>query len=149
MAKGPEDVKVFLRVGLQFEGSLSEIQKAMAELEALPAEGVKIGTWPTPERPAGGMTIKTVPLPLIDTVPLPEGPPGIWPVAKLLGPKLSQELSKGMPRLKMIKGIEGGIRNPHLHIGDEVVLLDRERFKDVVRRAAQELTDALAESVEY
>jgi hypothetical protein len=139
MAKGSKEIKVSLRVGLEIEGSPAEIQEVIAQLEALPSGGLQIGTWPTPQRPAQGMTIKTTPLPLIDTVPLPEDEAGIWPVTRLFDPELAKLLSQGMPRLKMIDDIRGGIRNAHLHIGDEVVLIDRERFKEIVGHAAKEL----------
>ncbi len=114
----------------------------MAELRKLPANSLKIGTWPTPEHPAGGL--------MIDTVPLPEQPsPGIIPVARLLGGELRDKVIEGMPRVKIINGIDGGIRNPHLHIKDEVVLLNRARFKEVVSQIAGELAGKLTESADF
>jgi hypothetical protein len=66
-------------------------------------------------------------------------------------------LTEGMPRFNIkslphiggggiaggirIPPIAGGIRSPHLHIENEVVLLDRDRFKTFVGEVARELAE--------
>lgn len=105
-----------------------------------PISQLFIGTWPTPERP--GDKLKTL---MIETVPLPERPfPGIWPVARL-GGKVHDELVEGMPRFKLLKDIYGGIRDPHLHIGNEIVLLNKRRFRKFVGEIAKGLSKDLRE----
>jgi len=105
-------------------------------LPELELGGLMIGTWPTPEHPAGGL--------MIDTVPLPEGPlPGITPVTRLFSTELLEKLAEGMPRMRINKGIDGGIRNPHFHMANEVVFLDRTRFKQFVGNVAEELAKDL------
>lgn len=42
-------------------------------------------------------------------------------------------------QVKYIRDIRGGIRTPHLHLEDQVVLLDRDRFKDMVKNVAERL----------
>lgn len=66
--------------------------------------------------------------------------PGFWPIEPeiLLGKTKLAKLLQGRPRLKieLIRDIRGGIRTPHLHLADEIVLLDRATFKTVVSEAA-------------
>jgi ABC-type siderophore export system fused ATPase/permease subunit len=50
-----------------------------------------------------------------------------------------------MPRLRINEGIRGGIRNPHFHVADEIVLLDDGRFKELVGQVAKELAKDLLE----
>jgi hypothetical protein len=51
------------------------------------------------------------------------------------------KITDGMPEvsIKYLKDICGGIRTPHYHVGDKVVLLDRARFKVLVGELAREL----------
>ena len=51
------------------------------------------------------------------------------------------QMLQGAPRIQFanIKGIAGGIRTPHLHLGDEVVLVDKERFKTILGDAARNI----------
>jgi hypothetical protein len=76
--------------------------------------------------------------------------PGGWPVPiyEVLGERLLAQLSGDMPPLK-IDGIDGGIRNPHLHLADRIVLVDRDRFKEVVGHVAMELAGKFAAEAEY
>ena len=77
--------------------------------------------------------------------------PGGWPILiqEILDRKKLASLVDGMPRLKVIEGIKGGMRNPHLHLEDQIVLLDRGRFKDVVGHVAMALATQFAEEAEY
>lgn len=162
----PKDVEMTYRARVEFEGPIEEFEKVMAGLGRLQAQGLMIDTVPLPEHPARGMMIDTVPLPelevgglmigtwptpehpagglMIDTVPLPERPlPGIIAVTGLLSTELLGKIAEGMPRVKINKGIHGGIRNPHLHVANEVVLLDRARFKQLVGQVAEQLAKDL------
>ena len=47
---------------------------------------------------------------------------------------------KPVVAIKYIRDICGGIRTPHLHVGDQIVLLDRERFRDMVKVVAEKLS---------
>jgi hypothetical protein len=103
-------------------------------LPDLGVEGLMIGTWPTPEK-AGGV--------IIDAMPFPPKPfPGI-PAAKLVSRDFLNRVTKGMPRVKINKDIYGGMRNPHFHIGNEIVLLNRERFREFVGQVAAKLSKEL------
>lgn len=42
-------------------------------------------------------------------------------------------------QFKGIDGIAGGIRSPHLHIGEEVILIDKEVFKNILSEAASNI----------
>jgi hypothetical protein len=42
-------------------------------------------------------------------------------------------------QIKYIRDIRGGIRTPHLHLDEQIVMLDRERFKDMVKNVAERL----------
>ena len=127
---------------IEFDGPVSDFKAVMGDLGKLTGRGLKIGTWPTPEHPAKGM--------MIDTVPLPENDlAGIYPIARHLSRSMVDKLTKGMPKFKLIKDINGGIRCAHLHLHDEVVLLDREGFKEAVEHVATELAGRLAETTEY
>lgn len=81
----------------------------------------------------------------------PEHTAGCWPIApmKLISKDMLHRVSEGMPRVKLVKDFPGGIRVPHLHAGDEVILLDAARFKEVVAPIAAELAGNLAETGQY
>lgn len=72
------------------------------------------------------------------------------PLERLLGEARMKKLIEDMPRtrIKFIQDIKGGIRTPHLHLADEVVLLDQARFKTLVGQIAQELAEIRAETIE-
>ncbi len=165
--ESPRDVGITFTARIEFEGTLEEFGKVMADLGRLCACGLKIDTVPLPEDKAkGSMMIDTVPLSelkveglmigtwptperktiglIIDTIPLPEKSPcGFIPVTKILSKELIDKIAKEMPRTKIIKNIDGGIRTPHLHIENELVLLDRARFKELVGQVAMELAKDL------
>jgi hypothetical protein len=65
--------------------------------------------------------------------------------AALAGLKQAQleKLTAGEPRVQFarIKNIAGGIRTPHLHLADEVVLVDKERFKTFLGEIARSTLD--------
>jgi len=58
--------------------------------------------------------------------------------------------TQGAERMKFsaIKDIQGGIRTPHLHLGNEVVLLDKERFKTILGEVARNVLEHRIETEE-
>lgn len=159
--------EIVFEAAIKFKGSIEEFKKVAPDLRRLRAhETVMIDTVPLPEKPrgkargmamkttepmlekAGGLMIGTWPTPersglMIETVPLPETPPpGVWPTTRLRSSKLLDKIIKDMPRVK-INDIDGGMRNPHLHVRNEIVLLDKARFKEFVGQVAAELSKDL------
>ena len=119
------DDKIIFRTEIEFAGPIAEFEKVAAALAELP---VRVrAEWP------------------------PGHTAGCWPIGpeELLSKKVLERVTEGMARIKIIKGIAGGIRDPHLHIGDEAVLVDRLRFKEVVGQVAMELAGRLAQRAEY
>lgn len=166
MKENVEGAKIAFRANIEFNGSASEFGKVMEDLAKLRQRGLMIDTVPLPEKKVGRVMIETIPMPefkggglkigtwptpehkantlMIGTVPLPEMPfPGIPPIAKLLSKEMMNRLARGMPRLKINEDIYGGMRNPHFHLGNEVVLLDRARFKELVGQVAMEMAKGL------
>ena len=114
---------------IKFVGSPEEFNKFADTIEKLPIE-VSIPEWRwRPHHFAGCMPI---------------------PVDVLLGKDIIKKTAEGMPKIKIkyIKDIYGGIRTPHLHLADEVVLLDREKFRTMVSDVARGLAEKRVESVE-
>ena len=62
-------------------------------------------------------------------------------VDRLLDRTRLEKIIANQPRIKpkFIKDICGGIRSPHMHLADEVVLLNRNRFKTLVGEIASVL----------
>jgi hypothetical protein len=67
-------------------------------------------------------------------------------------PKADQidKYTQGAIRMKFaaIKDIQGGIRTPHLHLGSEVVLMDKENFKAILSDVARNVIDHQIETEE-
>ena len=63
------------------------------------------------------------------------------PLEDSIGRARIAEYAKDAPKVdvKFIQDIKGGIRTGHIHLGDQVVLLDRERFKRYVGDVASTL----------
>lgn len=76
----------------------------------------------------------------------PDHTQGCWPIdpQKLIVREVLNKVVKNMPRFKLVKPIPGGILDPHLHIGDEIVLLGREQFKELVGQVAMRLAGDFA-----
>lgn len=148
-------VEITYRARVEFEGPIEEFEEVMAGLGRLQAQGLMIDTVPLPEHPARGMMIDTVPLPedevcglMIGTWPTPEHPAGGLMIATVPLPesaraRLLDKVAEGMPRVRINKDINGGIRNPHFHVANQVVLLDQARFKQLVGQVAEELAKDL------
>jgi hypothetical protein len=119
--------EITFRTEIEFVGSADEFGKVVASLKGLP---IRLRSeWP------------------------PDHLAGCWPLPpfEIIGDDILEKIIKGKPRLGpgIINGIRGGIRDPHLHVGDEVVMIDRKAFKEVVGRVAMELAGKLSEKGEY
>jgi hypothetical protein len=133
------------KIGIMFKGSQEKFAAFMENIITMRQQGIMIDTVPLPEHPASGL--------MIDTVPLPErtgeyaqyghvhSPThkiegvfiGTWPTPeKAVGEDVITNLADGMPRVKLAEGITCGMRNSHLHLEDEIVLLDQTRFNGYV-----------------
>lgn len=114
---------------IEFEGTADEFNKMVAQLDKVPVE-ISIPEWiPRPHHFAG-------------CTPLP--------IDMLIDKEQLGNLTEGLQRhkIKFIRDIDGGMRMAHIHIGDEIVLLDRTRFKTFVATVAYELGARRAESVD-
>ncbi len=85
------------------------------------------------------------------TRPHPPSPGKLpMPVAELLGRERIAELA-GLAAMKahveFVRGIRGGIREPHLHLGDDVAFLDHATFKTYVGEVAQALAERRVDAV--
>jgi hypothetical protein len=121
--------KVTWQAEVKFTGTVEEFNEIASVLEKMPIE-VRIPEWKCcPRNFPGGMRI---------------------PVDNLLDPGFLKEITHEMPRLnvKYIKGIDGGMRMAHVHIGDEFILLDRRRFKALASQIAFELAGKRAGEVQ-
>jgi hypothetical protein len=129
---------------ISFKGTAAEFNRfAESVAPVLKAEGITLALpelrrpWPEPE-----------PWPW----PWPGPWPGLWPIPidVLLGAERIKPMVQDMPELQInfIRDIRGGIRTPHLHLGDKVVLLDRASFKTVVAQVASELAARRVEAME-
>ena len=139
--------EIDFKVSVTFKGSRQEFEKVAPDIAKLKShKSIMIDTVPLPEKPAiqlEEVSIGTWPTPEIVIKPRPPKPlPGIWPVTRLVNQRVQSKLIEGMPRVK-IDGINGGMRNPHLHLKDEVVLLDNARFKEFVGHIAKQLSNEL------
>lgn len=114
---------------IKFDGTADEFNDVLAALDELPFE-VEIPEWEgLPHHFAGCMPI---------------------PIDVLIGVDNLEKLVADLPRIriKYIRDIYGGMRTAHVHVGDEVVLLDRARFRTLVADVAHELGERRAEMIE-
>lgn len=117
--------EIKFRTEIEFRGTLDEFTEVAAKLVELP---IKLRV----EFP-------------------PDHTMGCWPFPPdgILSKKVLDKIIEDQPRIKLIKDIYGGIRNPHLHIANDVVFLDRERFKNFVGQLAMEIAGNIAEKSDY
>lgn len=74
--------------------------------------------------------------------------PGIWPLPlKGLSRKLEEKLIKDRPRFKIDPDIFGGIRHAHLHLKDEIILLDKDVLSEHAELIAKEIMDDFTEQL--
>ncbi len=85
----------------------------------------------------------------VDEFPFPwGGKNGGWPVPVERLIKIEKYLQE-QPRIRLIKDLAGGIRISHIHLKDEIVMVDRKIFRDIMGDVARELAESLADEVEY
>lgn len=121
--------KLVWKAEVKFVGSADDFNKFAEQMEKLNAEiDVREWRW-RPNHFAGCMPV---------------------PIELLLGKDKLEHLAKDLPQIKIkyIKDIYGGMRVPHFHYKDKIVLLDRERFREFVRDVAEELGGRRAERIE-
>ena len=114
---------------LVFEGTAKEFNKLSEALSALADVEVRCPHgWPPK--------------------PFPGYPP--WPWWKRVGDEAVNKYIEGGEKLqvKWIKDICGGIRDPHMHLEKEVVLLSRDKFRMMVKEVASILATERADQVD-
>lgn len=120
------DTNLTWKAQIIFRGDAKEFAQLANALERFPVE-VAIPEWKfRPHHLAGCMP---------------------YPIDRLLGGDVIDKIIEGMPRMqiKFVKDIPGGIRPAHLHIGDEIVLLNQERFRTFASTVAAELATMLVD----
>jgi hypothetical protein len=117
--------EIIFRTEIEFRGTMEEFQEVSAKLAELP---IKL----------------RVELPSDHTK-------GCWPfpIEGILSKRVMEKVIDDMPRYNLVKDIYGGIRIAHLHIGDDLVLLDRERFQNFVGQLAMEIGQRIAAKADY
>ena len=109
----------------------------------------------SPEELAGVLeTINKLPVRLeVDRIPMPFPFPGGWPIPiyRAISNDRLAKLVKGKASFpeKILGGINGGIRGPHLHLDKQVVLIDKETFSKVVGNVAESIANELASETSY
>ena len=123
------DEKITFRTEIEFYGSPDDLSGVIAKLKKLPLK-IDYDKWPRPR-------------------PIPGGWP--FPLLKVLSPEILSKITKGQPAFPqlILDDIWGGIRDPHLHFKDQVVLLDREAFAKVVGSAADKIVSGIAIEQSY
>lgn len=73
-----------------------------------------------------------------------------FPIDMIIDPQRLKSIVGVRPpiQLKQLTDIAGGIRTPHIHLGEDVVLLDRPQFKTVVAEIAHALASKRAEAID-
>ncbi len=121
--------KLTFRAEFEFQGTADELGKVIAGLNKLPGRLV------------------------VGKIPLPFPYPGGWPIPpmRFLSKEMLAGISKERPAFarQLLSGINGGIRDPHLHLEDQVVILDREMFSQVVGKAAASIAQEVAVGASY
>lgn len=114
--------KLTWKAEIKFRGTVKEFNQFAEMLEKAPVE-VNIPEW-----------IK-IPQHLAGCFP--------FPVESILTRDQIKKITADMQvvQLKYVRDIRGGIRSPHLHIEDQIVLLDRDRFKIMVKNVAEQLAE--------
>ncbi|MFX1566364.1 MAG: hypothetical protein ACFFCH_10275 [Promethearchaeota archaeon] len=76
---------------------------------------------------------------------------GCWPVSpmKVLGREAISRMLEGQKRIKLVKPIPGGLLVPHFHWENEIVLMNRQKFKELVTSVAGEIAGLKAMKGDY
>lgn len=117
---------------IKFKGTEKEFMKLAEMIEEMPAE-IEV-----PEKTASETSILAASSRPILRWPWPPWP-GLPPYPeRVLGTDRLRQLTKDMSHIKVKfpRDIDGGMRTAHVHIGNEIVLLDRDTFKNIVAEVA-------------
>jgi len=120
-----KDRKITFRTEIEFIGSVAEFDKLTTVLVDQP---IRIrAEWPK------------------------DHTAGCWPIEpqKLISESLIEKFTIDTPRFKLMKPIPGGIRDPHLHIKDEIFLLGRDQFKELISQVSMKLAGDLASVADH
>jgi len=123
------DEKFVWKGELVFKGGEEEFAKMVEHLEMLPFCRVNIKEWiDRPHHLAGCFP---------------------FPLESLLTERLLGRLTENVNRMaiRFPQDIPGGIRYPHMHLQDEVVLLDRNQFKVFAGEVAKSLAELRVDEV--
>lgn len=123
---------------IKFKGTEKEFAKMVEKLDKIPAELVV--SVKESDNVESEKMIRPSDL-------FPENPgqtQGMFPFPKPSLPVFEQEMARAVKgetelSIKFPEDIRGGIITPHLHIGEKVVILSREKFKGVVSKVAAEM----------
>lgn len=116
--------KITFRAEIEFYGTADELAGVVETIRAMP---VKI---------------------LVDKFPHPVPFPGLWPfpIMRVLSPEMLARITKNRPMIldKILDGINGGIREPHLHFKDKLAILDKASFAKVMGSVADHIVQEIA-----
>ncbi|MFW9973374.1 MAG: hypothetical protein ACFFDF_24535 [Candidatus Odinarchaeota archaeon] len=115
MAKGELDLE--FKTEVVFKGSVEEFQEFAVNLVKLPVKLKYDRIWRLWKK-AGSMPV---------------------PMELILRSDELRNLVQAEKRFKLIKDIDGGIRNAHFHIDDEIVLIDRDVFEKFTEKVAERM----------
>ena len=101
-----------------FNGSIEQFQRFAEELVKLDGK-IDVGRCWRPWKRAGSIT---------------------FPMKFLLKTDDLMNLVKAEKKFKLIKDINGGIRNPHFHLENEIVLFDQPAFEKFTEKVAERMT---------
>lgn len=121
--------KITFRAELEFQGPAAQLAEVVKAINKLPVRVV------------------------VDRIPIPFPFPGGWPIPlfRLLPKEMVTRISKegaAIPK-DILDGINGGIRDAHLHIKDQVFMIGREEFAEVVGIAAENIAREVAADAPY
>lgn len=72
-------------------------------------------------------------------IPVPYMIRRVWEQKGFIEAAMGNRAPAQLPRIKVDPGIRGGIRNFHIHLGNEVLILDAQTFELLARAAAAEV----------
>jgi hypothetical protein len=120
------------------DGKPKEIQE---KLDALAKMGMKLS--PLPDGGHHGLGSRETAGPIwrfpFPGIPVPYLVRNVWEQKGYVNAAIEGRAPAQVVRFKVDPDIRGGIRNYHVHLGNEIVMLDAQTFERLVRAAAAEL----------